>query len=121
MSVEWRCLQIFQGISKWGALQIGSRTKLQFPTAFHRLKDRYFICVFDVASRRNSRCDPRDMHAWALHQPRNVDGRSLAFHGWIGRENHLVNLAGSILFTRFDVRSCSGPTPCSGEIDPCST
>ena len=53
---------------------------------------------------------------------REISRGGFAFDGGVGGDDDFVDLAAlRTRGKRLPMRSCSGPTPCSGEIAPCST
>ena len=68
---------------------------------------------------------PVAMRVMRTLNSRSVPGqparRRLAFQGWAGGHNHLVHFAALHPLHEDRPRSCSGPTPWSGDKVPCST
>ena len=89
--------------------------------SFQRLVHRHLVGVLEVAADRHAHGDARHPHAERLQQPREVDGRRLAFDVRVGRQDHFGRRRSPTRASSPLIFRSSGPMPCSGDSAPIST
>ena len=108
---------VLSGAEGRGDAELGS----VLAPAFEGLRHGDLVGPFQVGAHRHAHGDARHLHAQGLQEAREVDGGGLAFHGGAGGQDDLLHPPRRTRSSRPAIFSSSGPTPCSGASEPCST